>query len=290
MTNAWIIATDENVSALVDKARSLGGTVTAVTVGTVSVGGVDRLVQIPAPADLPVEALAPAVVGAVKATGTDVVFAANRPADRVLAGAVAAALNAPLLVGARSVRGGSADLSRFGGIVDQQVTFSSPVVAIFDGGAVAAGEAPAAEEAAADAYGALVTGSSDATTELVDLGLAKKIVAVGRGFKEQQDLAIAETLASAIGAEIACSRPVAEGSGWLPRDRYVGVSGLHLTPDLYVAVGISGQIQHTAGMKDAKTIVVINKDENAPFFNEADYGLVGDLYEVLPALTKAAGQ
>ncbi len=123
-------------------------------------------------------------------------------------------------------------------------------------------------------------------SSVVDLGKAKHVVGVGRGFAKQEDLALAQALATAIGAEVACSRPIAEGEGWMEHERYVGVSGVTLTADVYVAVGISGQIQHMVGVNGVKTIVAINKDKNAPIFGAADYGLVGDIYKVLPALTK----
>ena len=90
-----------------------------------------------------------------------------------------------------------------------------------------------------------------------------------------------------MGAELACSRPLAEGTAWLSKDRYVGVSGMHVAPDLYLAAGISGQVQHTSGMSDSKVVVAVNSDANAPIFEVADYGIVGDLYDVLPAITAA---
>ncbi len=92
-----------------------------------------------------------------------------------------------------------------------------------------------------------------------------------------------------LGAELACSRPIAEGVKWLPTERYVGVSGATIKPDLYLAVGISGQIQHMVGVSGAKTIVAINKDKNAPIFGQADLGVIGDLYQVVPALIDALG-
>jgi len=98
---------------------------------------------------------------------------------------------------------------------------------------------------------------------------------------------MANALADALGAEIACSRPLAEGTAWLSKDRYVGVSGMHVSPDIYVALGISGQVQHTSGMADSKIVVAVNNDENAPIFQISDYGIVGDIYEVVPALTAA---
>ena len=117
----------------------------------------------------------------------------------------------------------------------------------------------------------------------VDLTAAELIVSVGRGVKEKENIAIVEALAKALGAELAASRPICD-NGWLPMERQVGSSGQTVSPKLYMAVGISGAIQHLVGMKGAKTIVAINKDPNAPIFEVADYGIVGDLFEVVPAL------
>jgi electron transfer flavoprotein alpha subunit len=117
----------------------------------------------------------------------------------------------------------------------------------------------------------------------VDLTAAEIIVSVGRGIGEQSNLPVVEDLAQAFGAELAASRPICD-AGWLPMERQVGSSGQTVAPKLYVAVGISGAIQHLVGMKGAKTIVAINKDSNAPIFEVADYGIVGDLFEIAPAL------
>jgi electron transfer flavoprotein alpha subunit len=117
----------------------------------------------------------------------------------------------------------------------------------------------------------------------VDLGQAERIVAVGRGIKSQENIAIAEKLATAMGAELAASRPICD-NGWLPMDRQIGSSGQTVAPKLYLALGISGAIQHLVGMKGARTIVAINKDADAPIFEVADYGIVGDLFEIVPAL------
>jgi electron transfer flavoprotein alpha subunit len=120
----------------------------------------------------------------------------------------------------------------------------------------------------------------------VDLSQAERIVAVGRGIKSQENIALAEKLAAALGAELAASRPICD-AGWLPMERQIGSSGQTVAPKLYLAVGISGAIQHVVGMKGARTIVAINKDADAPIFEVADYGIAGDLFDVLPALTKA---
>ena len=110
-------------------------------------------------------------------------------------------------------------------------------------------------------------------------------MSVGRGIKEAENIPIVQKLADALGAELAASRPICD-NGWLPMERQVGSSGQTVAPKMYVAVGISCAIQHLVGMKGSKTIVAINKDANAPIFEVADYGIVGDLFQVVPALVE----
>ena len=119
----------------------------------------------------------------------------------------------------------------------------------------------------------------------VDLSKADIIVAVGRGIKSKDNLALAEKLAEVLGADLAASRPICDAE-WLPIDRQIGSSGQTVAPKLYVALGISGAIQHLVGMKNSGTIVAINKDAEAPIFDIADYGIVGDLFEAVPVLTE----
>jgi len=125
--------------------------------------------------------------------------------------------------------------------------------------------------------------------QAVDLSQSERIVAVGRGIKAQEHIALAEQLATALGAQVAASRPICD-SGWLPMERQVGSSGQTVAPKLYIALGISGAIQHVVGMKGSRTIVAVNKDGDAPIFEIADYGIVGDLFEVVPAMIAALQQ
>jgi electron transfer flavoprotein alpha subunit len=159
----------------------------------------------------------------------------------------------------------------------------------FRGDAMEAGIAEVKEFAPAMDAGRIRTKPGEMFREAartVDLSAAQVIVSVGRGIGEQGNLRLVEELASALKAELAASRPICD-NGWLPMERQVGSSGQTVAPKLYLAVGISGAIQHLVGMKGAKTVIAINKDPEAPIFEVADVGVVGDLFEVVPALTKA---
>lgn len=130
-------------------------------------------------------------------------------------------------------------------------------------------------------------GSSPILKEGADLSKAKRIVCVGMGFDKKEDLKVAEDLASAIGAEVGCTRCIAEDRGWMPAESYIGISGAVVKPDLYLALGVSGQIQHTFGVRDSKIIVGVNNNEKATIFGVSDYGIVGDLYEIAPLIAEA---
>lgn len=123
--------------------------------------------------------------------------------------------------------------------------------------------------------------------EGADIATANKIVCVGRGLAKQEDMKIVEELATAVGGEIGCTRGISEDYHWLPNNHYIGISGQKVKPELYIGMGISGQVQHVVGIRDSKIIVAIDTNEKAPIFEAADYGIVGDLYEVVPLLTAA---
>jgi electron transfer flavoprotein alpha subunit len=170
----------------------------------------------------------------------------------------------------------------------------SPWFVSLQAGAFRAGEAPqgrAVVEAFAPALNPSIVRTRPGepfreAERAVDLTAAEIIVSVGRGIREKDNIAIVEELARALGAELAASRPICD-NGWLPMERQVGSSGQTVAPKVYIAVGISGAIQHLVGMKGSRIIVAINKDPEAPIFEVADYGIAGDLFEVVPALTEA---
>ena len=298
--NAWIVVGDQPaIGNLITVARSLGGPVGAVVAGprsvaeTVAASGVDKVVWCGGPDDAPAEALAPAVAETVAADPPRVVLGGRNPGDRVLLGAAAARLKAAVLTGARTVSIDGDDVivvnAVFGDIADETVTVSGPVALLLDGGPVppAAGSTVPIEEAAATPLAMRVIETRTSGFDEVDLNEAHRVIGIGRGFKAKEDLAMVDALAETINAEVACSRPVAEGLNWMGKDRYIGSSGAHIAPQLYFAIGISGQLQHMVGVVGAETIVAINSDPNAAVFSQTDYGLVGDLYQLVPAITAA---
>ncbi len=298
--NTWIVVGGEpTIGNLITVARDLGGQVAAVVAGprpvaeAVAASGVDRVVRCAAPAEAPVEASAPAVADIIAADPPRVVLSGRNPSERVLLGAAAARLRSAVLTGARSVSIEGDEVvvvnAVFGDIADETVAVSGPVALLLDGGPVppAGGGSVPIEEAAVKPLGMKVIETKMSGFDEVDLGAAHRVIGVGRGLKAKEDLAMIEELAHALQAEIACSRPVAEGLNWMGKDRYIGSSGARISPQLYLAIGISGQLQHMVGVTGAEMIVAINSDPNAAVFSQTDYGLVGDLYQLVPAITAA---
>lgn len=142
------------------------------------------------------------------------------------------------------------------------------------------------ELAAENCGGITFTGKTERTVQTVNLNAATRVVGVGRGFSTEESLSIARDFAAAFEAEIGCTRPIAEEERWMPTERYIGVSGAMIKPAVYVAAGISGQVQHTVGVNEAGLIIAVNKDEHAPIFNNCDYGIIGDVAQVLPLLAE----
>jgi len=230
------------------------------------------------------------------APGADLALSGATLRAKGLAARVAARLGAPLTAEALSLRpqaDGALEVDRMvygGGGIATQLLRTRPMMATIPARTFPAPAAgPRTGEVrviavAADAR-VRVVAQRPRTQEGTDIAEAPAVVGVGRGMAKAEDLALAEALAGTMGGAVGCTRPVAEDLGWLPEDRYIGISGRKVAPRVYVAVGTSGQVQHVSGVRDAKVVVAINKDENAPIFKHADYGLVGDLYTALPALT-----
>ncbi|MBF1736972.1 MAG: electron transfer flavoprotein subunit alpha/FixB family protein, partial [Trueperella pyogenes] len=204
MTNAWIITTSNQIASLVEAARAIGP-VTVIALGDEATGiaGVDRVVTIGRGSNAPLEAFAPAVNAVLEGAGADIIFAANRPVERVLAGAVAARLGLPLINGALRVSAGEAEVSRFGGLTQESISFPGGAVVVLEGGAPVEGAEVSPEAGSEEHYEASVSAVEPAGSGPANLAAARRIVAAGRGFKAEEDLQIARDLAAALGAELA---------------------------------------------------------------------------------------
>jgi electron transfer flavoprotein alpha subunit len=301
--DTWIIVADDAaVGGLIEFARMRAGRLVAVVAGRKSVAdevataGVDRVIWLGQPPEAtPVEAFAPEVARLVGEGLPRAVLGPDTTAGRALLGAVAVRCGGPVFtrVSALELDGDRVVLTRilFGGIAEcrESVDGGPAILALPSGGHVIATGIPTPVEQveASPMTNAEVVDRRSAELVSVDLPSAPMVVGIGRGLKAQADLTLIEELATALGAELGCSRPLAEGVDWMPKERYIGISGQHIAPRLYMAVGISGQLQHMFGARDSEVIVAVNSDADAPIFAECDYGLVGDLYRIVPALVAA---
>ena len=292
---AFVIAEHADAaSALAAGARTLADEVAVAVIGAEAVpeGIADAAYHVAVPADAIADdadaTLAPVVEGA------DVVLAEPTRHVKSVVGKLAAAAGASVITDAMAIEGGVATSMYYGGIgqIKRQAETSC---AFYTAGSGAFGDSQpsgsngAAEELAwvAPANAVKLVSSKPIEKSGIDLTKSDVVVAAGRGFAEEADLDLARAFCDKIGAGLGCSRPLAEGVNWMPTETYIGVSGLMLSPKVYVGVGVSGQMQHMVGVKSADVVFAINKDKNAPIFKQCDYGLVGDLKTVLPALTAA---
>ncbi len=235
------------------------------------------------------------IAQAAEQTGANVVVFSNNSSGKALAPRVAVRLKAGLIAGATALpQSGDGFVVRknvFSGKAIANVAIKSErkVISLnVNAYSITQGESTAEVvpfQATVEAPKTKVTGSTK-TSGKVALTEADVVVSAGRGMKGPENWGIVEELADTLGAALACSRPVADAH-WRPHNEHVGQTGVAIAPNLYIAVGISGAIQHLAGVNRSKTIVVINKDAEAPFFKAADYGIVGDVFEVLPKFTEA---
>lgn len=301
----WIIVTDKGrAGGMLAAARNLGGKVTAAVVGprnlanTVAAMGPDRVLWFAVPEDMPAEAYAAPVAEAVKAAAPRVVLSSAAPAGRVLLGAAAAFLGAAVVGSVRDLTldGNAVLASRptAEGRAMETLVANGALACIFDGDEVRVAAPSPAEVEEAQAAGAnpamRVLETLPVSADHAGLLTAARVVSAGLGIRAKADLKLIEDLAAAVGAEIGCSLPACEDMRWFGVTQVVGSSHNQIAPELYIAVGISGQPQHMAGVRDAKVVVAINSDPEARIFKNCNYGILGDLYKVVPALTEAFRQ
>ena len=239
------------------------------------------------------EDYAAAVAQEVKKEASALVIVNNTIRGRCLAGKLGVLLDTAVLTSVNALERSGEELvccrMVYGGIAQRSEVFTKPYGVLTVGGGVFEAAAEPAQAAVAPFEGLPQGGLKRiACTPKkeggVDLVAAKRIVDVGRGLAQEADLELCRKLAAALGAEVGCSRPVAENNKWLPKSNYMGITGVQVKPELIVALGVSGQIQHIGGINKSRVIVAVNKDKSAPIFKNADFGVVGDLYKVVPAL------
>ncbi|MCB0529246.1 MAG: electron transfer flavoprotein subunit alpha/FixB family protein [Saprospiraceae bacterium] len=282
----------------------LGTSCTALTLGTVDQAaelgryGASKVLNVADASfdQFDSQRFAAAIADVAKNNGAKVVIVSHTSTGKSIAGRLAVRLDAGLVSGVSGlpeVSGGQLTVKKtvFSGKAIAEYRITSPVsVLSLMGNAIkpdASGQSVAAENISTNAGSGRIRVKDVRTQEgRVPLPEAEIVVSAGRGMKDPSNWGIVEDLAETLGATTACSRPVAD-SDWRPHHEHVGQTGIAIRPNLYIAIGISGAIQHLAGVNNSKVIVVINKDPEAPFFKAADYGVVGDLFEVVPRLNEA---
>lgn len=284
-------------------AAQTGTTAEALVLGTIEDGlaslgkyGVTKVHQVKSEAlnNFDAQVYTKVTAEAMQATGAKILVLAHNNTGRAIAGRLSARLKAALVSAAVSLPDTSAGFAVkkivFSGKAFANVSLKTDIKIIsLNANAfkptAGEGTAEVSELNIAPDAAKVKMISSDKATGEIPLTEAARVVSGGRGLKGPENWGMMENLAKALNAALACSRPVAD-SDWRPHHEHVGQTGIAIAPDLYVAVGISGAIQHLAGVNRSKVIVVINKDAEAPFFKAADYGVVGDVFEVLPKLTE----
>ncbi|MEG0071994.1 MAG: electron transfer flavoprotein subunit alpha/FixB family protein [Raoultibacter sp.] len=292
---AFVLAERSEAAAnLCAGARSVADEIILVALGEMQVPAncADTIAHIAIPEGAVCDDAADTVIAFFDAQSPEVVFVEPTRHLKVVAGKLAAHVGTSVITDVIEFNDTGAANMYFGGIAHKtQKAVGTPIYTV--GAGVFADVAPTGANAVTelDWVAALhpleLISSSPIQKSGVDLFKADTVVAAGRGFAEKEDLDMARALCDALGGGLGCSRPLTEGVDWLPSEVYIGVSGLMLSPKVYLGVGISGQMQHMVGCNRATTLFAINKDKNAPIFKQCDYGLVGDINLVLPALTAA---
>lgn len=300
--DSWIIVTEDGpVAGMVEAARGLGGSVTAAVVGSrdladaVAAAGPDTVRWFAATDVVPPEAIAVRVADDIAAASPRAVLSLGDPAARVLLAVAGARLGAAVV---SSVPRLTAELDTVvitrpavEGKVVETLEVAGTLAGVFDGEDVEQEmpvAAPVTEVSGADASPSMrIVETTTSAGGFAELLQADRVVGVGLGIRTKDDLAMVDELAAAAHAEIACSLPLSDDMRWYDDSHVVGTSSSSISPDLYIAVGISGQPQHMSGVRNAKVVVAINNDPDATIFKKCDYGILGDLYQIVPALTAA---
>lgn len=295
MSKAFVLAeTEQGARELCAGARSFADEVVLCCAGVPAVDSIaDVCVHIEVPEENVIDDAYLSVIDAYRRAGCTVALAEQTSRMLSLVGRLAASHNAAAITGVTAFQGAEGSSAYFGGAGVRVAkpagdsAFYTVSAGVFDGaaatGTTAVEEVPFQKPASA----IVKTGSSEVASAGVNLAGAERVISCGRGFAEKDDLQLAYDLATKIGAEVGCTRPLAEGVDWFPRAAYIGVSGAMLSPKVAVLLGVSGQMQHMIGLNTADTVVAVNKDKNAPVFNMCDYGFVGDVETVLPEIMAA---
>lgn len=274
-------------------ARTLADEVVLVTFGEVLEGVADKVARITVPQDALVDDAADTVIALFDAEQPSVVLVEPTRRMKLIAGKLAAHAETSTITDVMSFEAEGARSLYFGGVGERVQKARGGVALYTVGSGTFADAQPSGSSVVEDvawvapACPMELVDRKPIEKSGVDLFKADAAVAAGRGFAEEADLDLARALCDKVGGGLACSRPLTEGVNWLPTELYVGVSGLMLSPKVYVACGISGQMQHMVGCNRAGTMFAINKDKNAAVFKQCDFGLVGDVKDVLPALVDA---
>ena len=283
-----------SVAELTSGAKASGASVALVTSGK-TYGCADEVFAYPEEVSL-VSVLS-AVSELIVSQKPQLLLCESGSDGRLLAGYTAAKLGVSPLCDVMSLicTAGAVETTRlvYGGSAVKTEQCAFPAVAIVCAGTFEASDAAAEPQvtqiSCSGSCSVELAGTSAVEASTVNLAAAKRVVGVGRGLASADNIPAAEKLAAALGAEIGCTRPVAEEEHWYSKDRYIGVSGVMIKPNFYLAIGISGQIQHMVGVNQTNVICAINKDENAPIIKQADYTLIGDVNAVLPAIIEKLG-
>lgn len=283
------------LNELVCGAKALAEKVTAIVFGdeTATVCGADAVLYAPVSEEGAPEDYAKAIAAEVKKEESAVVFVGNTVRGRALAGKIGVLLDTAVLTNPAEIaeENGALVCSRtvYGGMAVRKTSVTKAYgVVCLNSGSFEVTELPVCTNVAkleGEAEGTIKrVGRTTKQEGSVNLAVAKRIVDVGRGLAAEEDLAMVNKLASVLGAEVGCSRPVAENNKWLPKASYLGITGTQVKPEMIFVMGCSGQVQHIGGINKSKVIIAVNKDKGAPIFKNCDFGVVGDMYKVVPAL------